>query len=382
MNLPVDDPARLRLEFAFPDGVFDHVCAECTAICCRGHGFGGSLRREMGQLLRMYPKVDALLLNRRGDCLNFTTSTAGCAFLEPDNRCGVEVKHGKALKPGSCTVFPFNGFFRLGDVLFVSPMFLCPLRLVVPARPGEVQGTHRTILQSIEESRILDAGLVRTIPALACHPGAPQEAVVARELAFRSACADGLGRARFVEVVRAQSADPDVLERSVAGAFDLMGRPAPARPADRDLVDDLMLAIAGPVRLGMLHLPAEAMLAALLLGENQLRRALDCGRAAPSLRDAHSLLSEAWPALELLALGDRTVELDPEWLPVTPHVQPDMVLASFIALRHLKDGVRTALTRALTPELSPADRFAMFQDLGRMVGDHLQRAAAGARRSE
>ena len=27
--------------FAFPDGVFHHVCAECTALCCRGQGFAG-----------------------------------------------------------------------------------------------------------------------------------------------------------------------------------------------------------------------------------------------------------------------------------------------------------------------------------------------------
>src|SRR5687768_9293505 len=38
--------------FAFPDGVFHHVCAECTALCCRGQGFAGSLKREMNFIFR------------------------------------------------------------------------------------------------------------------------------------------------------------------------------------------------------------------------------------------------------------------------------------------------------------------------------------------
>jgi hypothetical protein len=40
-----------ELFFAFPDGVYDYKCAECTALCCKGHGFGGSLDREMRSLL-------------------------------------------------------------------------------------------------------------------------------------------------------------------------------------------------------------------------------------------------------------------------------------------------------------------------------------------
>ena len=54
MPEPTTDNQAVSLFFAFPDGVYHYVCAECTALCCRGQGFGGSLEREMRTLLQIY----------------------------------------------------------------------------------------------------------------------------------------------------------------------------------------------------------------------------------------------------------------------------------------------------------------------------------------
>jgi hypothetical protein len=69
------------LYMAFPDGVFHYVCAECTALCCRGDGFGGSLKREMPVLLTLYPALGSAVVSRQGSRLTFGTPAGGCFFL-------------------------------------------------------------------------------------------------------------------------------------------------------------------------------------------------------------------------------------------------------------------------------------------------------------
>jgi hypothetical protein len=69
--------------FAFPDGVFHHVCAECTALCCRGQGFAGSLKREMNFVFRNYPPLASLVTEREGDIVTVATPTGqgfACCF--------------------------------------------------------------------------------------------------------------------------------------------------------------------------------------------------------------------------------------------------------------------------------------------------------------
>ena len=133
------------LYFAFPDGVLHFVCAECTALCCKGHGFGGSLERHMRSLFVLYPALESTMISRKADIVELSTPTSGCHFLEPDNHCGIETRHGKSAKPGICSLFPFNVLRRIGSTIVVGPNFLCPLRVVVPARPGEVEGTHASL---------------------------------------------------------------------------------------------------------------------------------------------------------------------------------------------------------------------------------------------
>src|SRR5947199_1696167 len=90
------------LFFAFPDGVFHYVCAECDALCCRGQGFGGNINREMGFLLKQYPALSAMTHARQRDLVDVSSPMGQCYFLRGDNRCHVEVEHGRSKKPGVC----------------------------------------------------------------------------------------------------------------------------------------------------------------------------------------------------------------------------------------------------------------------------------------
>src|SRR5688500_13052982 len=208
------------LFIAFPDGVYDYVCAECTALCCRGHGFGGSLRREMGTLLRLYPRLGLSAASRTGDIVRFHTAPTGCFFLDADHRCRIEKEHGRALKPGVCGLFPFNRFTRIGQVVAVSPHFLCPLRLHVPARPGQVAGTPALVVGAVRDSGLLDeANLDLHAPPVV--KGRDARSVLKRETAFRDLCTRSLGRRRFSDTLREASGDPRALSSFVARAASL-----------------------------------------------------------------------------------------------------------------------------------------------------------------
>ena len=147
--------------FAFPDGVFHHVCAECTALCCRGQGFAGSLKREMNFIFKNYPPLASLVTEREGDVVTVATPAGSCFFLRKDNLCQIELDHGRARKPGICLLFPFNDFSRIGNTLVVAPHFMCPLRLNLPAAPGSVEGTHANVAKAIQETTMGDADYVR-----------------------------------------------------------------------------------------------------------------------------------------------------------------------------------------------------------------------------
>src|SRR5262244_2113350 len=138
-------PASAELYMAFPDGVFHYVCAECNALCCRGDGFGGSLEKEFKPLFRIYPALESLVTFRKGDDIHLSNPRGRCIMLDDDRLCRIEKEHGKQIKPAVCTLFPFNSFVRIGNDVAITPHFLCPLRVQVPARPNEVEGTHAKI---------------------------------------------------------------------------------------------------------------------------------------------------------------------------------------------------------------------------------------------
>lgn len=359
---------KVSLYFAFPDGVFHYVCAECTALCCRGHGFAGSLQREMRQLLALHPALGSMAISRHGTVITVAAPSGRCHFLDDDNLCRIEKERGKALKPGVCTLFPFNNFSRIGKAIVVSPHFMCPLRLQLPARPGEVEGTHAFVEAAVRESALLDpAYLDAAAPLLRLHPSQDAESVLAREAGFRDGCALALGQRTFTETLRGESADAASLGAVVARAAQVMGLTVPPRSQPHDAVDDLLLALAPTLRLSALSLCPEGILRALALGELVLRRALRLSDSPPTLQGVHGILTAAGPALRLLARGDEPLELvRGAGEKVPPFGDPELTFAAFVALREARGATGTlgALEKAMTPSLTVADRSVLLRQLG------------------
>jgi hypothetical protein len=353
------EPENPPLFFAFPDGVYDYVCAECNALCCRGHGFGGSLRREMGTLLTLYPRLGVTAASRHGDVLDFHSPAAGCVFLDRDNLCGIEKRHGRALKPGVCSLFPFNSFTRIGRVIAVSPHFLCPLRLHVPARPGDVTGTHARLAGAVQDSGLLEAANL-DFRAPAVIPARQARTTLKRETAFRDLCARSLGRRRFADTLRDASEDARALTtfRARVASLTLLEAEKP----EPDRLDDVLLALASPLRLGLLSLPKEAVLRVLALGEGAARSALSLSAEQPTVQTAHKLIIAVMPALKLLARDDAPFTLPPD--AKVPAMGAEVTLAAFIAQRAGSQGTLDALEQAIEPSMSTADRWLLLDYLG------------------
>jgi hypothetical protein len=365
---PSDGSGVVPLYFAFPDGVYHYVCAACTALCCRGQGFAGNLQREMRQLLSIYPALGSAATARQGNILSFATPSGRCHFLDGDNLCRIEKEHGKALKPGVCALFPFNVFTRIGTVVAVSPHFMCPLRLQVPAQPGQVEGTHARLEAAVRESALLERADVEAhLVRARLHPALDADSVLARETLFRDACSLALGQRRFMEVLRAHAADAPGLDAFLERATRILGLEHAARSGAADAVDDLCLALAAPLRLRLLHLSSEGMLRVLALSEIVLRRTLTLSDQPPTLQGAYQMITSVGPALRLLARGDEPVELGRRAsAKAPPFGDPDLTFAAFLALRavHNSTGVLQALEQAMQPSFSAADRSVLLIQLG------------------
>lgn len=375
------DSAAVEFYFAFPDGVYHYVCGECTALCCH-NGFGGSLGREMKTLVQLYPALESLAYAKRGDILTFVTPSDGCFFLDHDNMCRIEKEHGQALKPGVCLLFPFNAFARIGSVLAVQPHFICPLRLQIPPRPGQVAGTHAQLVAAIHESGLMDRDYINAhMPSLELPVGETAAAVVRRETQFRDACAAALGARSFGTVLNEAAADPAALQAFIARASGIMGLAFTTDPR-RDEVDDLLLGLAAPLRMALLKLPAEGILRALALGALVLRRAATLAGQRPlTLQGAYEILMRVAPALRLLAHGDEPLALARRAkLQPLPFGDANLTFASFAVFRAASAGlgVLTMLERALPPTLSVADRSVVLIQLGTQLEQASLRSSSKA----
>jgi len=360
------------IHFAFPDGAFDYVCAECTALCCRGQGFAGSLGREMGRLLTLYPGLGSAVVGRRGDIVSVATPAGRCHFLDADDRCRIEKERGRALKPGVCLLFPFNSFSLLGGTLVVAPHFLCPLRLRVPPRPGEVEGTHASLEVAVRESGLAgDAHLKTTLKPARLHPSEGVRAVLARETAFRDRCGTALGEGTFRETLLASSREPVGLERRVQRGSALLGLEPPADHTDRDATDDILLAIAPGLRLSLLRLPAEGILLALALAERRVRRVASLSPAPPTPQGVHDTIQSALPALHLLGCAGVPVTTAQRRSPKAPPFgDPAMVFAGHRVLRGASGDadILDVLEAGMARLESVADRTAFLVEMGTLIG--------------
>ncbi len=371
---PATEDQAVSLFFAFPDGVYDYVCAECTALCCRGQGIGGSLEWEMGTLLELYPALGSVCTSRVAQEVGFITPTGRCFFLDGDNLCRIEKEHGKATKPGVCSLFPFNVFTRIGTAVAVSPHFMCPLRLQIPPRSEAVEGRHADLETAIRDSRTLTPAYVKAFLTPArLHPDLTPRAVLARESTIRDARSRALGHARFGNALRDASADRAALDSQVERGSRLLGLDPPGLLPARDEIDDLLLALASPLRLGLLSLSSEGMLAVLALAESILRHTRTLWPGAPSPQGAYQVLSELFPLLRLLARGDEPLEISrAAKLESPPFGVPELVFGSHRFWRAFASTPHTltVLEQSIPPTLSPSDRTVLFSNPGTQM-DHV-----------
>jgi Fe-S-cluster containining protein len=170
----VTDPAAVY--FTWPDRALSYRCAGCGA-CCKGLGIG--LDVAGGQLVQLARARPGLVpfLRRRGDAITAFNPRDRCWFLADDGLCRIEVEDGRAAKPASCRLFPFNRVFVLGAVTVVDyNSVICPLRL-----GGDDPIAHADVLAELVAIR--DPAIVGT--ALPAEPGAQD--VLERERALAPA---------------------------------------------------------------------------------------------------------------------------------------------------------------------------------------------------
>lgn len=159
--------------FTWPDGRLRYECRGCSA-CCKGHGIGiDVVGGQLVQLVGRRPEL-AAFVRRRGDAITAFNPRDRCWFLADDGLCRVEIEDGRAAKPASCRLFPFNRVFHIGATMVVDyNSVICPLAAV-----GEGGVTHAEVLAEI--ATIQDPAIVGTsLPT--------DEALVARERTIAAA---------------------------------------------------------------------------------------------------------------------------------------------------------------------------------------------------
>ncbi|MBK9032462.1 MAG: YkgJ family cysteine cluster protein [Myxococcales bacterium] len=212
--------------FTWPDRGLSYACAGCGA-CCKGLGIG--LDVAGGQLTALAARRPEIVpfLRRRGDATTLWNPRDRCWFLEGDGLCRIEVEDGRAAKPASCRLFPFNRVFTLGAITVVDyNSVICPLRV-----GGAAPVAHADILAEL--ATIVDPAIVGvTLPA-----DVDGAAILAGERALADqvfAIAAAPGDDWEARLVAALGADGDAAA-SVRGLLAALGMaaPRPLPPATR-----------------------------------------------------------------------------------------------------------------------------------------------------
>lgn len=194
--------------FTWPDRRFRYECRGCGA-CCKGHGIGLDVAGgQLVQLLARRPAI-AAFLRRRGEAITAFNPRDRCWFLADDGLCRVELEDGRAAKPASCRLFPFNRVFRIGAYTIVDyNSVLCPLTI------GDGGITHAEVAAEI--ATIADPTVVGT-PLAARDPEAEGRAFVDTERAVAAAMFAAPGDVATAWGAQADAAALD-RERAAAGA--------------------------------------------------------------------------------------------------------------------------------------------------------------------
>ena len=285
--------------FTWPDRRFRYECRGCGA-CCKGHGIG--LDVAAGQLVQLVAKRPALaaFVRRRGDAVTAFNPRDRCWFLADDGLCRIEVEDGRAAKPASCRLFPFNRVFRAGSYTIVDyNSVICPLAVV-----ADNGVPHADVLAEIESIR--DPAIVGTeLPA--------DDALFARETRI----ADAIFAGGFETAWTAQdpSPPPDTL---INVSFEVLAGTAWRLPGAPTLANALALTpsmrfneLYGPrqyaARDAMAPLLARMWLAWLgfaSLGEQLAQRPL-------GLQELTTLWTEQAPLMHAIGRWDGVPRLEP-----------------------------------------------------------------------
>lgn len=368
-DLP-SDINEVDIFLAFPDGVYHYVCAECTAICCRGHGFS-VLKKEVPVLLTRYPAMESLAHGRAGSVVTMSTIANNCFFLDTDNLCRIEKDLGRSDKPSLCKLFPFNAYRRIGRTIVIYPHFLCPFRLQIPAQPGKVEGTHALIDPAFRSSGLFEPEYANANPStLALHHSLEADQVIEREKGFLDRCTKDLGTKRFFDVLCAASSDSTALTAFLARAESVIGLPRYTRSAEPDRIDNIMIALASPLRLQLLTLSSEGILRALALGELIIRRVAALPAQPLSPQEVYKFLEEHGSGIRLMARAEEPFII-PKSVKVTPPPVGDAALtfSSFVFLRELQNSgdVLRSFEKAIPESLSGIDRTTLVQIMGKLL---------------
>lgn len=192
--------------FTWPDRRFRYECRGCGA-CCKGLGIGLDVAGgQLVQLVQRRPAI-AAFLRRRGEAITAFNPRDRCWFLADDGLCRVEVEDGRAAKPASCRLFPFNRVFRLGPYTIVDyNSVICPLTV------GDDGISHAEIVAEL--ATIQDA------------------TIVGSQLPARDAAAEGRA---FVDRERAIAAALFAAPGDLAAAWAAQAAPAHAAPGPAKL---------------------------------------------------------------------------------------------------------------------------------------------------
>src|SRR5262249_51191772 len=139
------------------------------------------------------------------------------------------------------------------------------------------------------------------------HPSTAPEDVVTRESKFRDLCSQALGADRFARALAEASSDQREFRRNLNRGAKILGLKESVNGRSRDNIDDLLLAIAPPVRLRLLGLRSEGILLALALGEIAYRQVMTLSNDRPTLQGLHHVFTNLGPALRLIGLIDEPI---------------------------------------------------------------------------
>ena len=196
--------------FTWPDRRFRYECRGCGA-CCKGHGIG--LDVAGGQLVQLLARRPALtaFLRRRGEAITAFNPRDRCWFYADDGLCRIEVEDGRAAKPASCRLFPFNRVFRIGAYTVVDyNSVICPLTV------GDDGITHAEVAAEI--AAIADPTVVGT-PLAARDPQAEGRAFVDTERAIAAAVFAAPGDLAAAWAAQADAAALDRERATATAAF-------------------------------------------------------------------------------------------------------------------------------------------------------------------